>query len=1010
MPSTAGVSTERGVLRRRARRAQPLAAYLAQFAAGILAPVLAITGYLLIEAAGRERADALHDARTVARRISAAVEMEIQKAIAVARTLGAAPSLADGNLERFDVQARTVAAVLGGVISVRDASGRRIPNTVPPPDAAPPRDSDPAIEADRSVARTKAPMVSDLLTAVSGRRAVMIDTPVLRDGEAMAFISVSLFPERLVEIIRPGLPEGWIAGIVGRDGRLIARNRDLDRFIGTANPAFLANLTGPEGDWTGVSRDGVPIVGFYIRSALSGWVTSVAVPRDVLRAPERRAIGLLLVLTAAALAGSLGLGWWFSGRIAQPIRRLVSEAARLGGESGVESRDATAPGAPGPDASGSDPGASGSGVPGSGVREVQMVTTALRAASDELRYRAIEADRSAEAIRQNEERLQLVQETAGIGTVDWDFLANRAVGSPRFHEMFGLEPGRPLDLDRFLERVHPADRPRIARERARLRAEGGPFEEEYRILDPDSSSNGGERWIHTRGRMELRNGRPARLLAAHTDVSARKRDERALLASEARFRGTFENAAVGVAHVAFDGRLLLVNRRICDILGYGPDDLLETTLDEITHPDDRDSDRTQWEEMLIGEIATYGVEKRTLRADGAVIWCAMTVSLQRDLGGTPQYFIATLRDITARRQTQEDLRERLAEIEALYDNTPIGLSLIDRDRRFLRVNRALADMNNLPAGDHIGRDMREIVPALMPVLDPLIQRVLDTGRGVATELSGPPRAHPDRTRPESARHWREKLYPLRGADGVVRAVGITVEDITEDRRAEAHLRFLMRELSHRSKNLLAVIQGMATQTARGAESVDEYRRRFGERLMGMAASHDLLVNRDWRGVSVRTLVASQLAPFVETDDPRLALRGPDVDLTSTAAEALGMALHELATNSVKYGALRDQAGRLRIAWEVVGDGGAEGGALAAGEAGGGNAEGTGRRFRMAWTERAASPIVPPTRRGFGRIVIERMVRASLNGEVTLDFPPEGLVWRIDAPDTCLAPPDDAPAA
>ena len=132
-------------------------------------------------------------------------------------------------------------------------------------------------------------------------------------------------------------------------------------------------------------------------------------------------------------------------------------------------------------------------------------------------------------------------------------------------------------------------------------------------------------------------------------------------------------------------------------------------------------------------------------------------------------------------------------------------------------------------------------------------------------------------------------------------------------------------------------------------------------------------------------MTSQLAPFVGADDPRLTVDGPEVDLTSVAAEALGLALHELATNSVKYGALRDAEGRLTIAWEVVPD--------EAGE----------RRFRMVWTERAAAPITPPVRRGFGRLVIERVVQSSLNGKVTLDFPPEGMVWRIDAPDTCPGP-------
>ena len=110
----------------------------------------------------------------------------------------------------------------------------------------------------------------------------------------------------------------------------------------------------------------------------------------------------------------------------------------------------------------------------------------------------------------------------------------------------------------------------------------------------------------------------------------------------------------------------------------------------------------------------------------------------------------------------------------------------------------------------------------------------------------------------------------------VRLLGASI-DITERKRSEEHLRFLLRELSHRSKNLLAVIQAMAGQTAKSAETVDVFRRRFSERLMGLAASHDLLVNQNWLGGSVEHLVRGQLAPFLDAQDPRLRIHGPDVD-------------------------------------------------------------------------------------------------------------------------------------
>jgi PAS domain S-box-containing protein len=361
----------------------------------------------------------------------------------------------------------------------------------------------------------------------------------------------------------------------------------------------------------------------------------------------------------------------------------------------------------------------------------------------------------------------------------------------------------------------------------------------------------------------------------------------------------------------------------------------------------------------------------------------LTVSLQCDQSGAPEYFIAFVRDISDRRRAQEELQDRLREIEALYDNAPVGLTVVDRNRRILRMNQALAEMNGLPSDGNAGRFAWDVVPALRETLDPKIAEVLATGETIDVEVSGETPGASGATR-----FWQEKIYPIREPDGRVMAVGIVVEEITARKRAEEHLRFLLRELSHRSKNLLAVIQAMAGQTAKSAETVADFRRRLGERLMGLAASHDLLVNQNWLGASVEQLVRGQLSAFIDGDDPRLRIDGPCVDLKAESAEALGLALHELATNSLKYGALSDPAGKVEIIWSVHGPGDPEGS--------------DGRRFRMDWIEHTVAPVSRPSHKGFGRMVIEHTVEASLGGTVTLDFPPGGLRWRIDAPASCLA--------
>jgi two-component sensor histidine kinase len=689
-----------------ARRTHPIATHLALFAVGILTPVLLIVTLMLVDAARLRRDESLRDATAVVRQINATIEVEIEKAISVGQTLATSLALTRGDHVAFDGQAREVANRLGLIIVARDLTGQQIINTAAPVGRQLPISNGSIVAIDRLAAASGLPVISDLVTGtVLKNQFVIADVPVIRDGRVIYFIDVELLPTRIVEILSQGLAPGWLAGVVGRDGRLIARSADLDRFIGMTNPAFLEAAVGREGVWNGTARGGDSISGAYLRSPLSGWIVSVAVPETTLHAAEKWALAWLTGLAVAALAVSTYLGWQLSRRISLPIRDLVLRARELG--------DGRIPAAA-----------------QSSVVEVNDVTEALHAAAVELDRRAETARQSADAVRANEERLQLVQGTAGIGTLDWDIEAGDAVCSARFYEMFSLPPGSRIRFGDILERVHPDQREQIRQSHKLLFRQGGAFEEEFRVLaKPDE-----ERWIHVRGRLDLKNGKPVRLLGASIDVTGRK-------------------------------------------------------------------------------------------------------------------------------------------------------------------------------------------------------------------------------------------------------------------RSEEHLRFLLREISHRSKNLLAVIIAMAGQTAKSVESVAEFRRRFGERLMGMSASHDLLVNQNWLGASVESLVRGQLVAFVDAQDARVQIAGPTVDLTAEATEALGLALHELASNSLKFGALSDPAGKVEISWTVYGSAGAMGSR---------DTDADERRFRMEWIEHSVAPVPPPSHKGFGRMVIEHTVRATFRGTVTLDFPEEGLRWCIDAPSSCLA--------
>jgi PAS domain S-box-containing protein len=213
------------------------------------------------------------------------------------------------------------------------------------------------------------------------------------------------------------------------------------------------------------------------------------------------------------------------------------------------------------------------------------------------------------------------------------------------------------------------------------------------------------------------------------------------------------------------------------------------------------------------------------------------------------------------------------------------------------------------------------------------------------------------------------------SEGMPKRTIITCLDVTYRKKQEEHVRFLLREVSHRSKNQLAIIQAMASQTAKTSRSFEGFKSRFSQRLQGMAASQDLLVNQNWDGVNLDALIRAQLRPFAEEVDGRLTIKGPKILLKPEAAQSLGLALHELATNAAKHGALSASSGKIAISWAIEQDPGAA-------------------QFIMTWRESGGPAVAAPSHRGFGHIVIERMVGQALGATVGLTYPPDGLVWSL----------------
>ncbi|CAH0339454.1 sensor histidine kinase [Rhizobium sp. CECT 9324] len=210
-------------------------------------------------------------------------------------------------------------------------------------------------------------------------------------------------------------------------------------------------------------------------------------------------------------------------------------------------------------------------------------------------------------------------------------------------------------------------------------------------------------------------------------------------------------------------------------------------------------------------------------------------------------------------------------------------------------------------------------------------------------------------------------------------VAIALSNASFDRaQAEERTHFILQELVHRTKNILSLVQAMMRQLARGTDSVEEFQRAVSGRLAGLAQSIEALAKQQWGGIHLSTLVELQLMTVVGSTE-RVARRGPDLLANANAVQNLGLVFHELATNSVKYGALSVFEGRIAVEWTIQ------------------DAQSEQPMLEVTWTELNGPRVIEPSRRGFGSTVVERHAASAFGGKVSMDFNPEGLRWSLVAP-------------
>lgn len=227
------------------------------------------------------------------------------------------------------------------------------------------------------------------------------------------------------------------------------------------------------------------------------------------------------------------------------------------------------------------------------------------------------------------------------------------------------------------------------------------------------------------------------------------------------------------------------------------------------------------------------------------------------------------------------------------------------------------------------------------------------------------------------RWWDVQVTPIRGPDGRPEKLLSVSRDITAQKLAEERQELLMQELAHRVKNTLALVQAIAAQTMRGAASLKEARDAFTARLVALSQAHDLLIRDSWTDASLSALVEGVARLHADGNADQFSFGGPDVRLGPKAALSLALALHELATNAAKYGALSVAAGRVDVSWRVSSD--------------------PVPRLAFTWREVGGPTVVPPSRTGFGSKLIERTLASSLAANVALAYPPDGFILTVEGP-------------
>lgn len=328
-----------------------------------------------------------------------------------------------------------------------------------------------------------------------------------------------------------------------------------------------------------------------------------------------------------------------------------------------------------------------------------------------------------------------------------------------------------------------------------------------------------------------------------------------------------------------------------------------------------------------------------------------------------------LQTVNAQLTSKVDELDRVnADLRNLFESTRVATLFLDQHLLIRAYTPEIGSIYNLLPSDR-GRPLADIVSRVdYDQLPADVRQVMQTMQPVERRVS----------RRDQSAHYLLRILPYRGPDSTIDGSLVTFIDVTQIVQAEVHQRLLVDELNHRVKNMLTVVISLATQTLRRCGTLGEFSDAFLGRLQALTAAYTLLSEENWSSVQLTEIISEELRPFIARDRTNIEIQGPSVLLDPRGALALGLAIHELATNAVKYGALSVPEGDVAVTWELV-------------------PAPDGEQLILSWVERNGPPVTPPSKRGFGSTLIERALAHDMSAEAKIEFLPEGVRATVHAP-------------